>query len=74
MAPFLKIFSENLLNPVMYAHLLLFEEKKLRYKKVHFSQFLKDPLQFIKITLHWLHQLFLKNLLPRYLCASKKYI
>ena len=41
----------------MYAHLLLFE-KKLRYKKVNFFQFLKDPLQFIKITLHWLHQLF----------------
>ena len=24
---FLKIFSENLLNPVMYAHLLRFEKK-----------------------------------------------
>ena len=32
--------------------------KKIRYKKVHFSQFLKDPLQFIKITLPLLHQLF----------------
>ena len=31
--------------------------KKTKNKKVHFSQFLKDPLQFIKITLHWLHQL-----------------
>ena len=35
-APFLKMFSEDLLNPVMYAPLLLFEKKKLRYKKVHF--------------------------------------
>ena len=26
-APLLKIFSEDLLNPVMYAHLLLFEKK-----------------------------------------------
>ena len=26
-APFLKIFSEDLLNPVMYAHLLPFEKK-----------------------------------------------
>ena len=56
-APFFIIFSEDLLNPVMYAHLLLFE-KKLPYKKVHFSLFLKDPIQFIKITLHWLHRLF----------------
>ena len=43
----------------MYAHLLPFEKK--RYKMVHFFQFLKDPLQFIKITLHWLHQLCLKK-------------
>ena len=26
-APVFKIFSEDLLNPVMYAHLLLFEKK-----------------------------------------------
>ena len=56
-APFLKNFSEDLLNPVMYAHFLFFE-KKITIQKVHFSQFLKDPLQFIKITLNWLHQLF----------------
>ena len=43
--------------PVMYAHLLFFE-KKNTIRKVHFSQFLKDPLQFIKLTLPWLHQLF----------------
>ena len=30
-APFLKIFSGDLLNHVMYAHLLLFE-KKIQYK------------------------------------------
>ena len=59
-ASFFKIFSEDLLNPVMYAHLSLFE-KKLQYKKVHSSQFLKGPLQFIKITLHRLHQLFKKK-------------
>ena len=35
---FLKIFSEDLLNPVMHAHLLFFE-KKLRYKRVYFSHF-----------------------------------
>ena len=29
-APFLKIFSENLLNPVMYAHLLLFEKNTIQ--------------------------------------------
>ena len=56
---FFKMFSEDLLNPVMYAHLLLFE-KKLLYKKAHFSKYLKGPLQFI-ITLHWLHQLFWKK-------------
>ena len=67
-APFFKIFSEDLLNPVRYAHLSLFE-KKLQYKNVHFSQFLKGPLKFIKISLHWLHQLFEKNLLPWHLCA-----
>ena len=53
-----------------YAHLLLFEKKNYdTKKKVHFFQFLTDPFQFIKITLHWLHKLFSKNLLPRYLCA-----
>ena len=41
-APFFKIFGKDLLNPVMHAHLSLFE-KKLQYKKVHFSQFLKVP-------------------------------
>ena len=56
-APYLKIFLEDMLNPVMYAHLLCFE-KKITIQNVHFSKFLKDPLQFIKITLHWLHQLF----------------
>ena len=29
-APFLKIFSEDLLNPVMYAHLLPFEKKNTK--------------------------------------------
>ena len=46
-----KIICTPLLNLVMYAHLLLFGKK---YDK-------KGPLQFIKITLHWLHQLFCKN-------------
>ena len=46
-APLFKFFLEDLLNLDMNAHLLLFE-KKLRYKKIHFSQFFKDPLQFIK--------------------------
>ena len=32
-ALFFKIFSEDLLNPVMYAHLSLFEIK-LQYKKI----------------------------------------
>ena len=31
-------------------HIYCFLKNKLRCKKVHFSQFLKDPLQFIKIT------------------------
>ena len=41
-ALFFKIFWEDLLNPVMYAHLSRYE-KKLQYKKGHFSQFLKGP-------------------------------
>ena len=70
-APFFKIFWEDLLNPVMYAH--LFIEKKITLQKVHFFQFLKDPLQFIKITLHWLHQL--KKIYFHGICAlSKKYV
>ena len=32
-APFIKNFSEDLLNPVMYAHVLLFEEKNYDTKK-----------------------------------------
>ena len=36
-----------MLNPVMYAHLSLYENK-LQCKKVFFSQFLKGLLQFIK--------------------------
>ena len=57
-----KMICTPLLNPVMlmYAHLSLFGNK-MTIKKVHFSQFLKGPLQFIKITLHWLYQLFCKN-------------
>ena len=52
-------FWEDLFKPVMYAHLL--HKKKIRYKKVSFSLFLNDPLQFIKKNLHWLHQLFWKK-------------
>ena len=47
-----KIICMPLLNPVMYAHLSLFgNEMTIK----------KGPLQFIKITLHWLYQLFCKN-------------
>ena len=58
----------------MYAHLLLFEKKK-RYKKVHFSQFLKDPLQFIKITQLGCINCFEKKIYFHGICALfKKYI
>ena len=41
-APFLKMFSEDLLNPVMYAPLLLFEKKITIQKGPLFSNF-QDP-------------------------------
>ena len=49
-----------LLNPVMYVHYRFL-------KKSYDTKFLKGPLQFIKITLHWLHQFFAKTLRSRYL-------
>ena len=58
----------------MYAHLSLFGNK-MTIKKVHFSQFLKGSLQFIKITLHWLYQLFCKNTtftVPVRICTFSK--
>ena len=61
------------LNPVMYAHLSLFG--KNHDNKGHFSQFLKSPLQFIKITLHSRPMgymginCFAKTLLSRNLCV-----
>ena len=58
----------------MNAHLLLFE-KKLRYKKVHFSQFLKDPLQFIKNNPALVASVVLKKIYFHGICAlSKEYI
>ena len=50
--------------------------KKIMIKKVHSSQFLKGPLQFIKITLHSIGYIgincFAKTLLSRYLCVFFK--
>ena len=40
-AAFFKIFSEDLLNPVMYAHLSLFEKKNYDTKRSTFPNFLK---------------------------------
>ena len=67
-APFLKIFLEDLLNPVMNAHLLFFEKKYdtkgplfpifKRFSSIH----KKNPALVASIVLK-------KNLLPRYLCA-----
>ena len=58
----------------MYAHLSLFGRN--HDKKIHFSQFLKGPLQFIKITLHGMGYMgincFEKTLLSRYLCVFNK--
>ena len=42
-APFLKKFSEDLLNPVMYAPLLLFERKKNTIQKGPLFPIFKDP-------------------------------
>ena len=42
-APFLKMFSEDLLNPVMFAPLLLFE-KKITIQKGPLFPIFKDPL------------------------------
>ena len=68
-APFLKIFSEDLLNPVMYAHLLFFEKKNYDTKGPLFPIFKRsssihknNPALVASIVLK-------KNLLPRYLCA-----
>ena len=67
-APFLKIFSEDLLNPVMYAHLLLFKKNTIqkgplfpifkRSSSIHKN----NPTLVASIVLK-------KNLLPQYLCA-----
>ena len=50
--------------------------EEITIKKVHFSQFLKGPLQFIKITLHSMGYMgincFAKTLLSRYLCVFNK--
>ena len=70
-APFLKKISEDLLNLVMNAHLLLFE-KKLNTKKVHFSQFLKDPLQFIKNNPALVASIVLKQIYFHGICALSK--
>ena len=65
-----KIICTSLLNPVMYAHFSLFG--KNHDKKGPLFQFLKGPLQFIKITLHSMGYMgincFAKTLLSWYLC------
>ena len=58
----------------MYAHLLLFA-KKITFKKVHFLQILKDPLQFIKNNPALFASIVLKKIYFYGICAlSKKYI
>ena len=46
--------------------------KKKRYKKVHFSQFLKSPLQFIKNNSALIASIVLKKIYSHGICALSK--
>ena len=56
----------------MYAHLLSFEKK--RYKEVHFFQFLKNPLQFIKNNPALVASIVLKKIYFHGICELSKKI
>ena len=73
-APFLKIFSEDLLNPVMFAHLLPFKRKKKIQKGPLFPIF-KRSSSINKNNPALIASIVLKKIYFHGICAlSKKYI
>ena len=73
-APFFKIISEDLLNPVMYAHLLLFE-KKITIQKGLLIPIFKRSSSIHKNNPALVTSIVLKKIYFQGICMlSKKYI